>query len=60
MPQPITLEFLTEQLAVADELLARRSEMENPQDLPGRSRQFRTRLGWALPWARCATWPCLR
>jgi hypothetical protein len=36
MLQPITLEFLTEQLAVADELLARRSEMENPQDLPGR------------------------
>lgn len=36
MPQPLTLEFLTEQLAVADELLARRSEMVNPQDLPGR------------------------
>jgi hypothetical protein len=33
---PVTLEFLTEQLAVADQLLAGRAEMFNPQDLPGR------------------------
>ncbi len=32
----LTLEFLSEQLAVADQLLARRSSMFAPQDLPGR------------------------
>jgi hypothetical protein len=34
--QPITLEFLTEQLKVADQLLAGRDTMFEPQDLPGR------------------------
>jgi hypothetical protein len=34
--KPVTLEFLTEQLAVGDELLAGRAHMFTPQDLPGR------------------------
>lgn len=33
---PITLEFLTEQLELADQLLAGRETMLEPQDLPGR------------------------
>jgi hypothetical protein len=32
----VTLETLTERLQLADELLARRAEMLDPQDLPGR------------------------
>jgi hypothetical protein len=31
---PVTLEFLTKQLELADELLARRAQMFEPQDLP--------------------------
>jgi len=34
--QPITLPFLTEQLELADQLLAGRKTMLEPQDLPGR------------------------
>jgi hypothetical protein len=34
--QPNTLEFLTEQLKLADQLLAGRDQMFAPQDLPGR------------------------
>jgi hypothetical protein len=34
--KPVTLEFLTEQLAVGDQLLAGRAHMFEPQDLPGR------------------------
>src|SRR5262249_53874810 len=34
MPR-VTLEFLTEQLALGDELRRRRSQMFHPQDLPG-------------------------
>ncbi|HXG08827.1 MAG TPA: hypothetical protein VNK04_03480 [Gemmataceae bacterium] len=33
---PVTLDFLNEQLRLADELLTRRAEMFEPQDLPGR------------------------
>jgi len=33
---PLTLEFLTEQLELADQLLAERATMLEPQDLPGR------------------------
>jgi hypothetical protein len=33
---PVTLEFLKEQLELADELLAGRAHMNRPQDLPGR------------------------
>jgi len=33
---PVTLEFLTEQLELADQLLAGRETMLGPQDLPGR------------------------
>lgn len=34
--QPVTLEFLTEQIELADQLLAGRDKMFEPQDLPGR------------------------
>jgi hypothetical protein len=33
---PVTLEYLTDQLELGDELLARRGKMFEPQDLPGR------------------------
>lgn len=36
MDRPVTLDFLSEQLALADTLLAGRSHMFEPQDLPGR------------------------
>ncbi len=34
--RPVTLEFLTEQLELADQLRAGRDSMADPQDLPGR------------------------
>jgi hypothetical protein len=33
---PVTLEFLTEQIELAEQLLAGREQMSAPQDLPGR------------------------
>src|SRR5262245_21903227 len=35
-PMSITIEFLTEQLALAEQLQAGRDRMREPQDLPGR------------------------
>src|SRR5580658_6656010 len=36
MMPPVTLEFLTDRLELADQLLIGREVMLNPQDLPGR------------------------